>query len=177
MFTIGRQEYLVLEGGPPRFTHERPSTRYSGDQPRSLIAFGYGALTLYGLPFQAGSPNNQIFDFAWNREVPEVDSYNTGTATAPAYHAVAVWTVPFSLATTQGIDIFSSSYLDVSVRWLTFRWPMYSATDDWALPQPGFPIRTSSDHCLLATPRSFSQPATSFIGSWRQGIHLVLLVA
>ena len=51
LFTIGRQEYLVLEGGPPRFTHERPSTRYSGDQPRSLIAFGYGALTLYGLPF------------------------------------------------------------------------------------------------------------------------------
>ena len=120
MFTIGRQEYLVLEGGPPRFTHERPSTRYSGDQPRSLIAFGYGALTLYGLPFQAGSPNDQIFDFARIREDPKVDSYNPETATAPAYHAVAVWTVPFSLATTQGIDIFSSSYLDVSVRWLTF---------------------------------------------------------
>jgi len=177
LFTIGRQEYLVLEGGPPRFTHERPSTRYSGDQPRSLIASGYGALTLYGLPFQAGSPNDQICDFARIREDSKVDSYNPETATAPAYHAVAVWTVPFSLATTQGIDIFSSSYLDVSVRWLTFRWPMYSATDDWALPQPGFPIRTSSDHCLLATPRSFSQPATSFIGSWRQGIHLVLLVA
>ena len=117
-----------------------------------MIAFGYGALTLYGLPFQAGSPNDQIFDFARIREDPKVDSYNPETATAPAYHAVAVWTVPFSLATTQGIDIFSSSYLDVSVRWLTFRWPMYSATDDWALPQPGFPIRTSSDHCLLATP-------------------------
>ena len=177
MFTIGRQEYLALEGGPPSFTHERPSTRYSGGQPRSLIALSYGALTLYGLPFQAGSPNNQIFDFAWNREVPEVDSYNTGTATAPAYHAVAVWAPPFSLATTQGIFFFSSSYLDVSVRWLTFRWPMYSATDGRALPQPGFPIRTSSDQSLLATPRGFSQPATSFIGSWRQGIHLVLLVA
>ena len=122
LFTIGRQEYLALEGGPPSFTHERPSTRYSGGQPRSLIALSYGALTLYGLPFQAGSPNNQIFDFAWNREVPEVDSYNTGTATAPAYHAVAVWAPPFSLATTGGIIfiLFSTGYLDVSVPRVSF---------------------------------------------------------
>jgi len=41
----------------------------------------------------------------------------------------------------------------------------------------GFPIRTSPDQRLLATPRSFSQPATSFIGSWRQGIHPVPFVA
>ena len=177
MFTIGRQEYLALEGGPPSFTHERPSTRYSGGRSRSPIALSYGALTLCGLPFQAGSHNDRIFDFAWTREGPEIDSYNTGIATAPAYHATAVWATPFSLATTQGICFFSSSYLDVSVRWLTFRRPMYSAIDDWALPQPGFPIRTSSDQSLLATPRGFSQPATSFIGSWRQGIHLVLLVA
>ena len=35
----------------------------------------------------------------------------------------------------------------------------------------GFPIRTSTDQCLLAAPRGFSQRATSFIASWRQGIH------
>ena len=35
----------------------------------------------------------------------------------------------------------------------------------------GFPIRISSDQSLLATPRSFSQHATSFIASMRQGIH------
>ena len=35
----------------------------------------------------------------------------------------------------------------------------------------GFPIRTSSDQSLLAAPRGFSQPATSFIASARQGIH------
>src|SRR4029079_6420563 len=29
-FTIGRQEYLALDGGPPGFPHERPSTWYSG---------------------------------------------------------------------------------------------------------------------------------------------------
>ena len=35
----------------------------------------------------------------------------------------------------------------------------------------GFPIRTSSDQCLLPTPQGFSQGATSFIASTRQGIH------
>ena len=54
---------------------------------------------------------------------------------------------------------------------------MYSAWSDWALPQPGFPIRTPSDRSLLAAPRGVSSPATSFIGSWRQGIHPVPCVA
>ncbi len=39
----------------------------------------------------------------------------------------------------------------------------------------GFPIRTSADQRSLASPRGFSQRATSFIASWRQGIHRTLL--
>src|SRR5581483_4684738 len=35
----------------------------------------------------------------------------------------------------------------------------------------GFPIRTSRDHCQLPTPPRFSQAATSFFASDRQGIH------
>ena len=35
----------------------------------------------------------------------------------------------------------------------------------------GFPIRTSADQRSLASPRGFSQRATSFIASWCQGIH------
>ena len=46
---------------------------------------------------------------------------------------------------------------------------MDSARDDPC--GPGFPIRRSPDQSLLATPRNFSQPATSFIASRRQGIH------
>jgi hypothetical protein len=45
---------------------------------------------------------------------------------------------------------------------------MYSVNDHpdgW-----GFPIRKSSDQSVLATPRSLSQPATSFIASQCQGI-------
>ena len=42
---------------------------------------------------------------------------------------------------------------------------------------PGFPIRRSSDLCLLAAPRGFSQLSTSFIASRRLGIHHAPLVA
>ena len=40
-----------------------------------------------------------------------------------------------------------------------------------------FHIRKSPDQCLFAAPRSLSQLVTSFIGSWCQGIHLMLLFA
>ena len=43
--------------------------------------------------------------------------------------------------------------------------------------QPGFPIRISPDRWLCASTRSFSQLFTSFIGSWCQGIHPLLLLA
>src|SRR5919205_3739426 len=63
-FAIGRQEYLALDGGPPGFPHERPSTWYSGGRSRRSFAFAYGALTLYGLPFQDSSTSERLVDFA-----------------------------------------------------------------------------------------------------------------
>src|SRR5450759_4646867 len=63
-FTIGRQEYLALDGGPPSFPHERPSTWYSGGRSQSSIAFAYGAVTLSGSPFQAYSTSDRVFDSA-----------------------------------------------------------------------------------------------------------------
>jgi hypothetical protein len=54
---------------------------------------------------------------------------------------------------------------------------MYSAKGLQASPWRGCPIRTSPDHSLLAAPRGLSQPSTSFIGSWCQGIHRAPLLA
>src|SRR2546427_5193280 len=54
---------------------------------------------------------------------------------------------------------------------------MYSAKGLQASPWRGCPIRTSPDQSLLAAPRGFSQPSTSFIGSWCQGIHRAPLLA
>ena len=61
------------------------------------------------------------------------------------------------------------------LRWFTSpgspRTPMYSECDNCCSQQLGFPIRTSPDHGLLASPRSLSQLVTSFIAYLRQGIH------
>lgn len=43
--------------------------------------------------------------------------------------------------------------------------------------QVGFPIRISTDQRVLASPRGFSQPITSFIASQCQGIHKMPLCA
>src|SRR4026208_1799187 len=59
-FAIGRQEYLALDGGPPRVPHERPSTWYSGGRPRRSVAFAYGAVTLSGLPCQGSSTSDRL---------------------------------------------------------------------------------------------------------------------
>ena len=58
------------------------------------------------------------------------------------------WPAPRSLATTSriSVDVFSSGYLDVSVL-------------------RGCPIQIPTDQSLLATPRGFSQRATSFFAS------------
>ena len=54
---------------------------------------------------------------------------------------------------------------------------MYSHMGNCALPQLGFPIRTSTINRLLAAHRSFSQLATSFFGSQCQGIRPMLFVS
>src|ERR1700756_2489293 len=48
---------------------------------------------------------------------------------------------------------------------------MYSSRDNRCSHRLGSPIRTSPDHRLLASPRGFSQLATSFFAFLRQGIH------
>src|SRR5829696_8271066 len=63
-FTIGRQEYLALDGVPPSFPHERPSTWYSVGRSRRSLAFAPGALTLSGVPFQASSTSDRVSDSA-----------------------------------------------------------------------------------------------------------------
>ncbi len=45
------------------------------------------------------------------------------------------------------------------------------------IAQVGSPIRVSPAQRLMTAPRSFSQPSTPFVGSWRQGIHHMPLVA
>src|SRR5580704_2924114 len=48
---------------------------------------------------------------------------------------------------------------------------MNSSQDNRCSYRLGFPIRKSTDHRLLASPRGLSQLTTSFIACLRQGIH------
>src|SRR6476659_9261764 len=108
---------------------------------------------------------------------PDADSYNPNSETAATYHAELVWALPFSLATTGGMISFPPATEMFQFADLPQPGLFDSAWSDRALPRPGFPIRTPPDQSLLAAPRSVSSPATSFIGSWRQGIHPVPCVA
>ena len=51
-----------------------------------------------------------------------------------------------------------------------FASPAYGFSGRYPIAEVGCPIRRSPDQSLLAAPRGFSQRATSFIASWRQGI-------
>src|SRR3982074_3097891 len=85
--------------------------------------------------------------------------------------------LPISLATTLGIsvDLFSCSYLDVSVRRVRFA----CLCIQHAMTCKGrvSPFGNLRINVCLLTPRSLSQATTSFIACNRQGIHHVHLFA
>ncbi len=64
-----------------------------------------------------------------------------------------VWAVPFSLAATNGINVFlfSCGYLDVSVPHVRSVPPIHSAGSNWELPQLSFLIRKSPDRRSFAS--------------------------
>jgi hypothetical protein len=66
---------------------------------------------------------------------------------------VRVWADPFSLATTQGVEVsfLSSGYLDVSVPQLASSHPMDSGTGTAALPAVSFLIRKSRDQRMVSS--------------------------
>src|SRR5215212_323277 len=155
------------------------------DLPRGTQVANHGARTLSptglspSLACRSRHPRLAIEFLTPQRpcRVSTIDSYNPHSETAATYRAELVWALPVSLATTQGIISFPPATEMFQFAGLPLPGLFDSTRSDWALPQPGFPIRTSPDQRLLATPRSFTQPATSFIGSWRQGIHPVPFVA
>src|SRR6202035_3912707 len=61
------------------------------------------------------SPTTQLCNSPIRRQANPLKPYNPATTTAAAYHVATVWALPFSLATTQGVEVsfLSSGYLDV----------------------------------------------------------------
>ena len=106
-----------------------------------------------------------------NEALP-VRGYHLLWLTFPGYSGylqIGHWPGPRSLVTTNGVsvDVLSSSYLDISVRWVC----LPCGINQYGL---GFPIRKSVDQSLLTAPHSLSQRVTSFVASLYQGIHQML---
>ena len=127
-----------MEGGPPIFKQDFSCPALLKDQNETLPIRGYHPLWLT-FPGHSG------------------------------YFQISHWPGPRSLVTTNGVsvDVLSSSYLDISVRWV--RLPCGINQNGL-----GFPIRKSADQSLLTAPHSLSQRVTSFIASLYQGIHQML---
>ena len=128
--------------------------RYSGSRPASL-SFAYRGLTSYAGP--SHGLRLLIFRFP---PVPQPLPRRAGLGSSP-------------FARRYSGNRFYFLFLQLLGCFGSLGCPPYSMdsnTDMQILFCMGFPIRISPDRCLLATPRSFSQLAASFIGSWRLGI-------
>ena len=136
--------------------------------------FEYGAITLFGRPFHAVLLTLPYPSFNLQ---PQPFPAEIGDYCGPS--------TPDSPCESSGLasSAFARRYLRNHccflflqvLRWFTslgsLRIPMYSECDNRCTHLLGFPIRTSPDHGLLASPRGFSQLATSFFAYSRQGIH------
>jgi hypothetical protein len=99
------------------------------------------------------SPTTELCNSPTRRQADHLKPYNPCVTTAAAYHVTQVWAIPFSLATTQGVEVsfLSSGYLDVSVPQLALHTLFYSGVHPSALPLVGFPIRKSRGQRLVST--------------------------
>ena len=62
--------------------------------------------------FPFASTNAQLCNFPTRRQTDQARPYNPFATTTAVYHVAKVWALPFSLATTQGIEVsfLSSGY-------------------------------------------------------------------
>ena len=103
--------------------------------------------------FPSASATTRLCNSPTRRQTDRDRPYNPRTTTTAVYHVGRVWALPFSLATTQGVEVsfLSSGYLDVSVPQLASTCPMDSGRSTRALPRVSFLIRRSRDQRSVST--------------------------
>ena len=137
----------------------------------------YGALTLYGDPFQRPSTNT-TFSHSPSRRQPQPD----GPTTPTTQRLPAITCNRFSLIRFRSPLLTESRLFSLPVGTEMFHFPTFPphalcvqarvTPHDWCgVPPFGNP----RINARLTAPRGLSQPPTSFIGSWCPGIHRVPL--
>src|SRR5262249_33519126 len=171
--------YLALRGGPRRFTPAFPDPALLGNTTRRLIAFAYRAVTFCGVAFQATSASNQFCN-----SLEDLPFLRAGPTTPLQHRRQAVPLQRFRLFPFRSPLLRESLLLSLPRGTEMFQFPRFPLT---ALcvqagvtghdPSRVSPFGDPRIKAWLTAPRGLSQPPTSFIGIWRQGIHRWLFVA
>jgi hypothetical protein len=150
---------------------------YLGNTSGRCGVFVYGALTLYGDPFQRPSTNTTFSHSPSDRQIrPD------GPTTPTTQRLPAITCDRFSLFRFRSPLLTESLLFSLPVGTEMFHFPTFPphalcvqarvTPHDWCgVPPFGNP----RINARLTAPRGLSQPPTSFIGSWCPGIHRVPL--
>jgi hypothetical protein len=142
-----------LRGGPRGFRPGFPCPAVLRNSSRKAAQFRLRGCYPLWRDVPVTSTTTQLCNFPTRRQTDHDEPYNPRTTTTAVYHTARVWALPFSLATTQGVEVsfLSSGYLDVSVPQLASSCPMDSGRGTRALPRVSFLIRRSPDQRLVST--------------------------
>jgi hypothetical protein len=160
--------------GSDRVSRARP---YSGIRQGRLLAFGYGTITLCGAIFQSLRLTN---NFVTSR--PAGRRIKSDPTTPDRQRLPSMASIGFGLFPFRSPLLRESRFLSFPPGTKMFQFP--------GLPHPTLCVQVgvrAHYHAWVspfgdpgikgwsAPPPGLSQPPTSFIGSWRQGIHRVPL--
>ncbi len=176
---IGHQVVFRLDGWSRRIHTEFQGYRVTRGYVQEPSSFVYGGITLSAQAFQPASTSTTVCDSSTDRQICQ-----DGPTTPHRQRLPAVTPTRFSLIRFRSPLLSESLLFSLPVGTEMFHFPTFpphalcvqtpvaGLYSSWVSPF-GHPRITAR----LPTSRGLSQAPTSFIGSWCQGIHLVLLVA
>ena len=171
LFTIGHQVVLSLARWAALIHARFHGTGATREIRRRPTPFDYGAFTLCGQAFQPARLKVDLVTPCRLRNSGP-GSHNPTRTTLTGYHIRMVWALPFSIASTGGIDVsfLSCRYLDGSVPCVPYRtlWIHARLTRGSLVSFPNLGHSRIFDRLRL--PGTFRSLATSFFGSWCLGI-------
>ena len=170
---IGHQGVFRLNGWSRQIHTEFQGFRVTWDTTQQSAAYTYGAITLYGATFQWTSTSHEV-----SYSVHPRQRILNGPTTPPAQRLPAITRTGFSLIRFRSPLLSESLLFSLPVGTEMFHFPTFpphalyiqarvTGHDSCQVSPFGNPRITAR----LTAPRGLSQPPTSFIGSWCQGIH------
>src|SRR3954466_12523745 len=167
------REYLGLAGGPAGFTANFTGSLLLGVSQRRRRVFVYGGITLCAGPSQVLRLTTMIFYSSLVRQ-----NQHCGPTTPDTQRLPAITRMWFGLFRFRSPLLTESRLLSLPVGTEMFHFPTFPphalCVQAWVTGHDSCrvsPFGNPRIKAWSAAPRGLSQPPTSFIGSWCQGIH------